>query len=419
MARVLFTSFGSYGDLYPYLAVGRALVQRGYTVTIGTSASFEGKVREAGVEFAAIRPDVSLGDNEMLAYVFDRRRGTERVMRMLSSVVRETYEDTVHAARSCDAIVTHPITFAAVLAARKLRLPWISSVLAPISVLSAIDPPVLAPAPFLRHLRALGPAPLRLLHAFGRRSALPWVRPVLDLARELGLDTGANPVFEGSHSGGLVLALFSRLLGVPQADWPANVVVTGFPFYDGAPGERLDPGLDEYLNSGPPPVVFTLGSSAVGAAGAFYRESLACVERLGLRAVFLTGAHSHGLPAAMPSGTIASAYAAHGLLFPRAAAVVHQGGVGTTAQALRAGRPMLVVPFAHDQFDNAHRIRRLGAGALVYRSRYTSARATQALEPLLLDDGYREAAGRAARVVDEEDGATQAAAAIDRFLRSS
>jgi len=190
-------------------------------------------------------------------------------------------------------------------------------------------------------------------------------------------------------------------------------LVTGFPFYDRG---ELAPELQRFLAEGPAPVVFTLGSSAVGAAGAFYLQSLAAVERLGCRAVFLTGSHPQGLPEVLPPVVIALSYAPHGAIFPRAAAIVHQGGIGTTAQAMRSGRPMVVVPFGHDQFDNAARVERLGAAEVLYRSRYDARRVADVLQQMLKRPSYARAAAELGEKVRAEDGAGAAADAIEARL---
>jgi MGT family glycosyltransferase len=418
VARILFTTFGSYGDLHPYMAVAAEMQARGHRVTIGTSAAYRAKVESEGIAFHAVRPDVSLDDTALLHYVFDPKKGSERVVRMVISAVRESWEDTAPAAAEADAIVTHPLTFAAVMAAQKLGLPWISSVLAPISFISAYDPPVVAPAPWLARLRALGPGFMKRIWDVGRREARKWAGPLLAFRRQLGLSDSENPIFEGSHSPDLVLALFSKALAEPQPDWPRHTVTTGFPFFD-RHHERPDlpPEVERFLADGPPPLVFTLGSSAVATAGDFYRESLEAVERLGARAVFLTGGRAQGLPETLPEGIIAGEYAAHSSLFPRASAIVHQGGVGTTAQAMRSGRPMLVVPFAHDQYDNAARVQRQGAAEVLYRNRYNGARAAQRLARLLRDPAYEAAAQRLGKRVRSENGAAAAAEAIERFLQ--
>ncbi|HEY1243042.1 MAG TPA: glycosyltransferase [Bryobacteraceae bacterium] len=410
--RILLTTFGSYGDLFPYLALGAELRRRGHEVTLATSAGYQAKVEAAGLGFHAVRPDASLDDREMLAYVMDARRGSERVVRYVASIVRESYEDTFEAANWADLIVTHPITFASVIAAQQLRKRWVSSVLAPISFLSIYDPPVVAPAPWMRRLNFLGPKFARAWINIGKQQGLNWVRPVLALRAELGLEPGANPLFEGQHSPSLVMALFSRLLAAPQPDWPGHTVVTGFCFFgDGT----LSAELEKFLEAGPPPVVFTLGSSAVGTAGDFYRHSLDAIQRLGQRAVLLTGSHPQGLPEVLPDHILEVPYAPHEKLFARAAAIVHQGGIGTTAQALRAGRPMLIVPFAHDQFDNAERVRRLGAAEVLPRSRYSPQRAEKRVRDLITRSCYAQAAAQVGEKVRCEEGTSVAADAIDRM----
>lgn len=417
MARILFTTFGSFGDLYPYLALGVALRNRGHQAAIATSAVYRARVEAEGLAFHPVRPDVSLDDRVLLEYVFDARRGSERVLRFMASAVRESYEDTLQAAGHADVVVTHPITYAAVLAAQKLRKPWISSVLAPISFLSACDPPVPAAAPWLVRLRILGPGFMKVLWDLARRQVLGWLDPLLDFRNEIGLGPAPHPAFEGAHSPSLVLALFSRYLAEPQPDWPRQTVVTGFPFYDREHDRgEVAPELVRFLDDGPAPAVFTLGSSAVGAAGKFYLHSLDAVERLGLRAIFLTGRHPQGLPEVLPPGTIAVPYAPHAAVFPRAAAIVHQGGIGTTGQAMRSGRPMLVVPFSHDQFDNGARVRRLGAGEVVYRTRYDARSAARSLRSLVENAAYARAAAALGEKVRSEDGCAATADAVEAMI---
>jgi UDP:flavonoid glycosyltransferase YjiC (YdhE family) len=196
-------------------------------------------------------------------------------------------------------------------------------------------------------------------------------------------------MFEGQFSPQLVLALFSQLLASPQKDWPANTVLTGFPFYDrrGEP-EGLSADLEAFLSAGPAPIVFTLGSSAVMDAGAFYSESAEAAKRLGMRAVLLVGRDPRNRPAVVPEGVSVFEYAPFSLLLPRAVVTVHQGGVGTTGQAMRSGRPMLVVPFAFDQPDNATRVTRLGVARTLARHRYTAANVAREIKALLSDPHY-------------------------------
>ncbi len=415
MARILLASFGSLGDLHPYIAIGVELQRRGHAATLATSEAHRDRVEAESLSFHPVRPNVDLNDRELLSYVMDARRGSERVVRYLAEAARESYEDTLDAAREADLIVTHPVTFGAVVAAQKLAISWISTVLAPLSLISAYDPPVSPNAPLTHPLLALWPPLAKWVWQLARKQTLSWVSPVQALRRELGMAPAEHPLFEGSHSPAAVLALFSRCLAAPQPDWPPNTVVTGFPFYDHG---EMDEELLRFLRAGPPPVLFTLGSSAVGAAGSFYVDSLAAVTRLGCRAVFLTGTHPQGLPPKLPEGVVTLPYASHGAIFPRSAAIVHQGGIGTTAQAMRSGRPQLVVPFAHDQFDNAARVRRLGAAQVVHRSAYTAGRAARVLGTLLQRRSYEQAAAAIGELVRRERGAECAADEIERRLRS-
>ena len=383
MARILFTTFGSYGDIHPYMAIGIELQKRGHAVTIATSSSYAAKITSEGLGFHAVRPDISLDDQALLAYVMDARRGSERVLRYVGSDVRESYEDTLPAARQADLIVTHPIAFGGVMAAEKLGLPWISSVLAPISFLSAWDPPVPAPTPWIVKARALSPGLMRLIWQLAKYDTRRWIKPVLALRRELGLPDRGHPLFEGSHSPQLVLALFSRCLAEPQPDWPPKPWSPAFPSST-ATTSRRKWRLHSTVSCPKVPLLSSSRWDPPRSARPAISTATACrPSRKWTCAPYCSPAR---IPRACRKlclpGVMAVPYAAHSEVFPRASAIVHQGGIGTTAQAMRAGRPALVVPFAHDQFDNAERVRRLGVAEVVYRSRYNALTAEAALRRL-------------------------------------
>ena len=416
--RIVLTTFGSLGDLHPYLALALGLRARGHDPVVASCEQYRGKVQSLGLNFHAVRPDMpDLGaDPGLMRRVMDARRGPEAVVRgFVMPALRQSYEDTLAASEGAALLISHPLTFTARLAAEKRGLPWASSVLAPLSFFSAHDPPMLPPASFLSRLRRLGPAFHRPLFALLRWRIRHWTEPWRRLRAEIGLPPIREDVlFEGQHSPSLVLALFSGLLGSKQPDWPVQSVVTGFPFHDG--GQGLPPDLDRFLGEGEPPVVFTLGSSAVHDAGLFYQHGAAAAKSLGRRAVLLVGTDPRNRPASPPAGVAAFEYAPFSALFPRAAAVVHQGGVGTTGEAMRAGRPMLVMPYSHDQPDNAARVARLGIARTISRSRYDAARAAAELGRLLGDPRYAERAAEVGRRVRSEDGVRAACEAIERLL---
>jgi rhamnosyltransferase subunit B len=211
-----------------------------------------------------------------------------------------------------------------------------------------------------------------------------------------------------------VLAMFSPLLGEPQPDWPASTKVTGFVFYDGDAGHRdLPLPVEEFLQQGPPPLVFTLGSAAVLDAGDFYRESALAAALTGQRAVLLVGSDPRNIPAEVPPNVCIANYAPYSKLFPRASVIIHQGGVGTTAQALISGKPMLVMPYSHDQPDNARRVSRLRVARVIRRRKYTAELAARKITLLLEKAATRRRAARIGEQLRREDGLKAACDALE------
>jgi UDP:flavonoid glycosyltransferase YjiC (YdhE family) len=420
-ARIVITTFGSSGDVHPYIGLSRALQSRGHAPVIATSEYYREAVERAGVEFAPVRPDFDPTDPSVVAAIMDPVRGGEYLICDIAMpALRESHEDLRALARSADLLITHPLTFAGRITADELRLRWLSSVLAPMSFFSAHDLPLFTAAPQVHAARHLGLAASRSVIRMAKLASRHWGDPVRALRKQLGLPDAPDPIFEGQHSPLGVLALFSRVLAEPQPDWPHNTHITGNLFYDGAvDGTTLPRTLERFLAAGPPPIVFTLGTSAVGAAGRFYEESARAAQLMGVRAVLLVGRDPRNRPVEPPSDDInICEYAPYSGLFPRAAAIVHQGGIGTTAQALRAGKPMVVVPHAHDQGDNAFRVERLGVARTIYPKQYRAARVAETLAALLADGSLAHVAAEIGAVVRAEDGATAACDRIESVLRA-
>ncbi len=188
--------------------------------------------------------------------------------------------------------------------------------------------------------------------------------------REHGLAPArARRMFEAGGEALLTLGCYSPRFAALPDDAPANTELVGFPMFDGATGARAvpDPALEAFLADGAPPLVFTLGTFAVLAPNGFYETAAAAARQLGMRAVLLTGGKG---PARRDGDIFTCGYAPHSQLFPRAAAIIHHGGAGTIGQALRAGKPQLVVPHMGDQYDHAARIQRLGIGRRVATRRF-------------------------------------------------
>ena len=285
MARVVLTTFGSLGDLHPYVAVACELKARGHRPLLATHGFYRERVEAAGLEFRAVRPDLAdFGDPAVtMPRAIASPRPTEFVVRRLVLPhLRASHEDLLAACAGADALVGHVLTLTAPLVAEELGLPRIHALLQPLTLFSADDPPVLSTAAASRWALRLGPAPWRALWALARTVSRPWFRELDALRAGLRLPPApGHPVFDG-FSPVLNLAMFSPALAAPRPDWPPRTIATGFAFWDrDESGEGMPAGLRGFLDAGPAPLVFTLGSSAVWAAGTFYREAVKAAGQIG------------------------------------------------------------------------------------------------------------------------------------------
>ena len=421
--RVILSNIGTFGDINPLIAIALELKRRGHVPVLAVPGMYEGKIRPLGLEFHAIRPDIDAKNTILVEMIYDVKKGTERGLReFLFPVLRQTYDDLLDAATKperADLMLLGELNYAGPLVAEVTGIKWASYVLAPLSFFSAFDPPVLPMYPRLARADKTVPGFGRVIKRLARLVSRKWPQPIYELREELGLAEGANPLFDAKHSPYLVLALFSRVLGVEQKDWPPHTKITGFCYYDADAGNAALPEhVEKFLKAGPAPVVFTLGSAAVLAAGRFYEHSAKAAMRLGIRAVLLIGSDARNRPRqAMPETICVAEYAPYSALFERAAMVVHQGGVGTTAQCLRAGKPMLIMPYSHDQPDNGRRMRRLGVARVIQRENYTPARAAKKLKGMLDEPEFAARAAEVAEQLKGEDGVRSACNALEELGR--
>ena len=396
------------------VALALELQQRGHSPVLATSEAARQMAANAGIAFHPLRPSLTVEDKEMLRAVMDERGGPEYVIRRLMvPAVRDMYADLVDATRGADLLVSADLVLAADAVAEKTRIPWAVVTLAPLSFFSRYDPPILIQAPWLTRVAGFSKPLYAALVSLSQWIIRGWTEPVREMRRDLGLDPGPRGLFATRHQADALLAMFSPVIGAPQPDWPANARITGFAFYDRY--EPMPGALQEFLDAGDPPIVFTLGSAAVFHPGEFYRASAEAARRVGRRAILLVGPEATDPPLSDERLAVAS-YAPFSELFHRAAAIVHQGGIGTTAQALRAGRPMAIVPHSHDQPDNAARATRLGVAKTIGRRAYSAATAADALRALLDDPSYARRAAAIGERLAHENGASTAADVVEEVL---
>lgn len=418
--RVILSTLCSIGDLYPYIAIGRGLQARGHEVILATSECYRQKVEALGLGFRPVRPDSDwMSDPKTMQRMMDFRMGTVRIIReKLLPALRKSYEDVLAATEGADLLVSHPLAYADRLVSEKTGIPWVSTMITPYGFFSAYDLPWFPPAPVLsKRLRFLGPTfwrPVRVLNLLATRY---WAEPWYRLREEIGLPQTSelNPLVNG-HSKLLHLALFSKQLGNKQLDWPRHSVITGFPTFDEDGEAELPAELTRFLNDGPPPIVFTLSVSAATVGGRFFEHSVAAAKLLGRRAVIIVGKNTQHRMPTLPDGIVAFEYVPFSKLFAHADVIVHAGGVGTTGLAMRSGRPMLVVPFGHDQPDNADRLTRLGVSRTIPPNSYTPARAAAELQCLFDTPTYFQRAAEVGEHVRHENGVRTACDEIDQLL---
>ncbi len=385
--RVLLHCVGSAGDVLPFVAIARALQARGAAPVIATSAWFAPRIEQAGV------PALALGSREDYAGALQRPGLWHPVRgpRALWSLVVDTLPATLQALEGWlddrQALLVGSTLGLAVRIAADRGHPRTATVhLSPACLLSAQRPVRL---PGLPPLDAL-PLPLRrcVLDLLDRAAQRMLAPPLDAVRRSAGLPALDRRVTAWLHSPRQVIAAFPSWFAPPASDWPAHTRSTGFPAI--ATGEALAPDLEAFLREGSAPVVVTAGTGYAD-AGRFLDAALQAARACGARVV-LACAFPGAIPARLPPGTMAVAHAPFAALLPRAAALVHHGGIGTMAAAFAAGLPQCISPLAFDQYDNAARVAALGAGLQLPRAGHRRAAWVRAIDRALHDPRVRAGA---------------------------
>jgi len=341
------------------------------------------------------------------AAFMDRRRGASFVYkRFLVPAIAESDADLMAATRHADILVSVTLALAAPIVAARRGLPWLSSAFQPAMLYSARDPPEIPGLPLHRRWPAMN----RFMLQKAREATADWVAPLVAYRRAEGLGEYADhPVFWGQHSPEGVLALYSPIFGAVPDDAPPRTTQTGQVLQSGGPQAPAD--VLRFLDRGPAPVVFTLGSASAHAAKGFFAESVAHARRLGERALCLVGRPGNLAGLRLPADVFATPAAPYHEVFPRAKAVVHQGGIGTIALGIAAGSPMVLVPFAHDQADNSARAVRAGLARRLSPRAYRR-RGAAILSAVLEESAPSGRRHTAAQQISAENGAERAAAKI-------
>jgi UDP:flavonoid glycosyltransferase YjiC (YdhE family) len=410
--HAILVPFGSAGDVYPFVALGLELKRRGHRITMITSEYFGELARRSGFEFTA-----SLSSEAYLDIVSDPdywhpTRSTRRLVdRSVNPAIAVIYELVRAAYRPGEsAVVAGTLALGARVAHDKLGIPLTTVHLQPSAIRSCHEPAVHPGFGWIHRLPLTWrPLAFRLIDAIADRL---YAGPLNAFRATLGLPPIKRLFGAWWHSPESTLALFPAWYAAPQPDWPAQVSICDFPLYDAA-ADYAAGDLERYLDAGEPPIVFTSGS-AMSSADEFFAASAHACALLGRRALFVTR-FERQLPDPLPPQVTHMPYVPFSRLLPRAAAFVHHGGIGTVAQALRAGVPQLIAPCCYDQHDNAAHLEALNVGLTLARGQYTAPRVAAELRRLLSDLTLRRRCREVAAHFVEGESIAKAADAIERY----
>jgi len=410
------------------VALGKGLSTAGHRVTLCTSLKFKPFVTAHGLEYAYLNNDlIEFMHSEAGKLVMEKAGNlvktlwaAARTMPSMGSMARRQIRDSWEAttASKPDLILYHPKAFFAREFAERLDVPCIFAFYLPLYVPTGEFP-------------AMGIPNLHMGPWFNRFSyrvvskATWW--GIGKYANEWRLSNGLPGRSAGKYleraNGEPIPALhaFSKWVIPEPSDWPSTASVTGYWFLDPADEWNPSPELQDFLSRGKPPVYFGFGSIFGSDPSRLTGLVLRAVEEAGVRAIIARG--WGGLAPALTQSSkdvLVIESAPHDWLFPKVDAVVHHGGCGTTAAGLRAGRPAIICPLFGDQPFWGKKVEELGAGTPpIAQKKLTVGNLAAAIREVTTNDSIREKAERIGRLIQTEDGVSNAIQFINRFAQDS
>lgn len=422
MARIVITTFGSSGDLNPFIAIGLGLRALGHDVVYAVEDIFRPPLEALVFPIHRLTGDSEAALAPYQQRMFGKTTPFTSLKYIFTYYVVPTMRPKIAELRAvcadADLLLSSAVHYAASAVADLTGIPWLSVALTP-SFPSAFIDPSASPVPIPTALRPLAN---RTSWALGNAVLRRIVdTPINSIRAEYSLPPRHNLLSTGNLSRPYTALAVSPAFFPPPPDWPTYIHTTGFCFWD-EPGDWAEPPeLAAFFDGAKPIVAVSSGSMAPAVRDAFdsfYRTSVAAIHRAGARALVI-GASPTALPDPLPlsADTLMLPFAPFSIIYPRCAAVIHHGGIGTTGQSLRAGVPTLIVPWGADQFYNGAQLQRSGAGRWMQRRFYTVERATHALDVLLHDSSYRTAAQSIAAKIAHEDGVAGVCAGVETLLK--
>lgn len=425
LMRVCLVAVGTLSSVQPFIAIAQELKKLDIFPTIVCDEAYREFCEDCGVTTRSLRPsrsqlieDTALTERELTAAIISDWKFV--LDKTVLPYVPHMLEDLQNAYLDADLVITGNPAIVGRIAADAAGLPQMAVLVQPMALATADDPPVYPGFAFLPRLRrVLGPGAVRPFIALSRVVA----RRLLRAFEQVRLQIGAPPLlgdeaYDGPLASEKVFALYSPVLASLPKDAPGHVVQAGFTFFDHGPMDRgISGALASFLAKNPNPIIFTLGSLSVSLGEQFFEASANAAALLGRPAILMVGDEEKGCYRRLSSETVfVSGYVQHSQLFSHAAAVVHHGGIGTIAQAMRSGVLQLACPRYGDQFDNAYRLCTKGLGASLPLKEYTAERAVKALAALFGDPAFAVPAREVARPLEIENGAQTVAVHVREWF---
>ncbi len=408
--NVLLVPIGTEGDIHPYIGLGIALNERGHGVTLITNEYFRPLAERHGFSFVATGTADEYHTAIMNRHILTHpARGALPLRHWFCRPIPAQYDAVADCAEPGNTVIlASGFAAGARIAHEKLGIPWAILALQPVVLpLMAKLPNVPDWFPELGKRLGWRIAAICGQWIMGRYANELRARLYLPPISKLPVSWWLSPTY--------VLGLFPDWYAAPLRAWDVETHLTGFVMYDGCAGDTLPTDVDSFLGEGEAPIVFTPGSG-IPHAQAFFRTAVDTCRTLLRRGIFLTR-YPDQLPTKLPPNIRRYAYVPFGTLLPRAAAIVHHGGIGTTAHALAAGIPQLVIPRIYDQPDNAKRVKCLGVGDYLKPAAFQGRPAARKLSALLTSDETACRCRAVARKFKETRPLTQTCELIEQVVR--
>ena len=420
MARIVLTTFGSWGDLFPLLGLGHELAARGHTPVFAITPAGEDLVVAEGFEFAPVGPHFGFDEyRDHLAILEGQLRGVGSLFSIMRRIaiphLQGAVEDLGRAIVGADLVLTHPVQLAAPIAAEAAGIPW-----ATVSVFPGLLPTAHVAPQFVPWSPPGAAGRVVNRGAWGAAHVLTaglFNRGINGARRRAGLAPQRFAFIEQAASPHGVVILCSPAYEPVPPDWPDNASTTGFVRFDNPAALGMPDDVAEFLAAGPPPVVVTLGASSALDPGTFWDDAIATLEERDQRAVFLVARDEHRIGRLADRAGVWS-YVPLSALLPHARAVVHHGGFGTMVETIHAGIPSVTLPRAFDQIHHADRLRELGVGVTVPWARFSKQRLGDALDQVLSSPAMAVRAQELARTLGHENGTQRAGDAVEAILNA-